>query len=140
MKCHGVSIMNILCLGIIPFFVSACHRSEPSSVAIEQGVVERVNGCHISMDSVNFNPKYPNPFAYFRFVCDVSESALKEKNWWGNQPQPLMNTLKLGGCVRLQKTFYCAKHMDPGKSVTLEATFNVVLSDATLIEPFKRAE
>lgn len=125
--------MTTLCL-MMPF-ISACHRSESTFITIEQGAVERVNGCHVSVDSVNSNPKYANPFAYFRVACDVPESALKEKNWWGNRPEPLMNTLKLDGCVRLQDTFYCAKHMEPGKSLTLEAKFKVVLSDGSLIEP-----
>jgi hypothetical protein len=114
---------------------AACGRSESSkleTVTIEQGAVTRLNGCHVSMDAVNSNPKYPKPFAYLRFVCDVPESALNEKNWWGQQPQPLMLTLELGECLRLDKIFYCAKLMEPGKSATLEPRFR--MKDADIMQ------
>ncbi len=124
-------------LVLMLLFIAACKSPDSSSITIAQGAVARVNGCHVSVDGVNFNPKYPNPFLYFRYVCDVPESALNEKSWWGNQPPPLGASLNLGGCVRLQKTFYCAKEMDPGKSVTLQATFTVTTSDTSIIEPIK---
>jgi hypothetical protein len=133
----ALPIMKILCAFIMLLFIPACQRSEPSSVTIEQGAVARVNGCHVSIDGVNFNPKYPNPFVYLRYVCDVPESALKEKSWWGHQPEPLMFSLNLRGCVRLDKVFYCAQKMEPGKSVTIEAAFRVRDSDVTVIEPIE---
>ncbi len=127
---------DVKILGLAPVFliISACQSAESKVVTLEQGVIARVNGCHVSVDGVNYNPKYPNPFVYFRHACDVPESALKEKNWWGNQPEPLMNTLKLGACVRLDDTYYCAKKMEPGKSVTLEATYKAAIRDGSIIE------
>lgn len=138
MKTFDLSlIVPRLCGFIILLFIPACQRSEPSSVTIEHKAVGRVNGCNVSVDSVNFNPKYPDPFLSLRYVCDVPESALKEKEWWGNKPQPLMFSLGLGDCLRLNKVFYCAKDMKPGKSVTFEATFKESGVDGDVIERIK---
>jgi hypothetical protein len=48
-----------------------------------------------------------------------------------------MFSLNLRGCVRLDKVFYCAQKMEPGKSVTIEAAFRVSDSDVTVIEPIE---
>lgn len=131
------SLLKLLCPSSVLLFVVSCQDAERSTVTIEQGAVARVNGCHVSIDGVNFNPKYPEPFVYFRYVCDVPESVLKEKNWWGDKPQPLGYSLGPRGCVRLDKIFYCAKKMEPGKYVTFEPSFQVGDRDVTIIEPIE---
>ncbi len=133
-------ILKMTLLVLVLLFLPVCQQSESSFVTIEQGAVARVNGCHVSIDGVNFNPKYPNPFLYFRYVCDVPESALKEKNWWGNKPEPLGMSLSHRGCVRFDKVFYCAKKMEPGKYVTFERSFQVEDRDVAIIEPIQSAQ
>lgn len=116
--------------------LASCSRSEPSTVTIEMRTVERINGCHVSLDLIRYFED-GSPMGDVRFVCDVSESALKEKKWWGDQPQPLMSSLAVNDCMRLKKTWYCVESIEPGKSATLKATFRTIDSDVTLIERIK---
>ena len=131
-KCSAISSILVLA-GMV---MVACGRKEPASVTIAEGKVARVNGCHIHVDQIRYYEDGA-PLGDFRFACNVSESALIEKAWWGNQTPPLMNSLGIGGCMRLEKTFYCVKTIEAGKSVTLEATYRVIDSDGTLIGPIR---
>jgi hypothetical protein len=119
-------------LALAGMLMVACGRKEPASVTIAEGKIGRVNGCHVNLDQIRYYEDGA-PLGDFRFACNVPESALNEKAWWGNQTPPLMNSLGIGGCMRLEKTFYCVKTIEPGKSVTLEATYRVIDSDGTLI-------
>jgi hypothetical protein len=100
------------------------------------GHVARESGCHVNLMLIRYF-KDGSPMGDFRFVCDVPESALKEKNWWGDQTQPMMNSLAVNDCMRLKKTWYCVESIEPGKSATLKATFQTIDSDFTLMERIK---
>lgn len=113
--------------------VPSCGRSEASTITIEMGKVERINGCHVSLDLIRYY-KDDSPMGDFRFACDVPESALNEKNWWGNQSAPLMFSTLVGDCMRLKKIWYCVENIEAGKSATLKATFQTVDSDVTVID------
>ena len=115
---------------------ASCGRSESSSFTVEMGEVVRENDCHVNLMLIRYFED-GSPMGDFRFVCDVRESALKEKNWWGEQTPPLMNSLAVGDCMRLKKTWYCVEKIEPGKSATLKPTFRTVDSDVTLIDRIK---
>lgn len=121
----------ILAIGL-SCLVGACSRTENAPITIKMGTVERVNDCHVRLELVRYY-KDDSPMGDFLFVCDVPESALKEKKWWGDQTPPLMFSLLEGDCMRLKKTWYCVEAFDPGKSVTIKATFKTVDSDITHI-------
>lgn len=112
---------------------SACGSpSKGSSVVVEMGKVERINGCHVSMDLVRYY-KDDSPMGDFRFVCDVPESALKEKKWWGDQSPPLMFSMLVGDCLRLDKIWYCVEAFESQKFVTLAPTYEMADRDITHI-------
>jgi hypothetical protein len=115
---------------------ASCSKSDAKTVTIDEGEVERVNGCHVNLDQIRFYED-GSPLGDFRFVCDVDESALKEKSWWGNKTPPLMNSLNVGGCMRLKDIFYCVEHIEPGKCATLKATYEAIDSEGTLIKRIK---
>jgi len=126
-------LLGATILGALIATVASCGRLESSTVTIEMRTVARINDCHVSLDLIRYY-KDGSPMGDFRFVCGAAESALKEKNWWGDQPQPLMFSMLVGDCMRLRKTWYCAEEIKPGKSVTLKATFQTVDSDVTVID------
>ena len=117
---------------LVSGLVASC-RDNATSFTVEMGKVVRVEGCHVKLELVR-TYKDDSPLGDFNFACKVSESALNEKNWWGDQPQPLMFSLLVGDCLRLEKTWYCVEAIEPGKSATLKATFKTVDSDTTVID------
>jgi hypothetical protein len=97
-----------------------CGRSEPERFTLYQDQVKRVEGCHLVMSAGPGKGKVP--FAAMEFVCNVPESALKEKQWWGDQPQPLGFTAAIGDCLLLGQTFYCVEDVKLGEA-TFKATY-----------------
>lgn len=130
-------LIKIVVMPAVVLSMSACDRAESSSVAIREGQVARINGCHLKLDQIRVHSKDVRPIGDFFFVCGAAESALKEKNWWGDQTEPLMFGMYVGDCVRLDKIFYCVETMEPGKSATLAATYESQHSDGTLIRRVK---
>jgi len=113
----------------------SCGKSEPSSFTMKTGEVKRVKGCHLNLDRMYVHPKAPAPWADFYFVCNVAESALDTKEWWGTQPQPLQFPMSEGDCVRLEKTFYCVEKLDTSDgTVTLKATYEQSHADGALLQ------
>lgn len=87
------------------------------------------------MDRIFLHPKAPTPWADFYFVCDVEESALSRKEWWGNQPQPLQFPMGVGDCVRLEKKFYCVEEINTDDAtVILKPTFEQQHWDGSLLK------
>lgn len=127
---NGKRFAATLVLLVSGLFIS-CKNSE-TSFTVEMGKVVRVDGCHVKLELVRYY-KDDSPLGDFNFACNVAESALKEKNWWGDQPQPLMFSMLVGDCLRLEKTWYCVEAIEPGKSATLKATFKTIDSDKTVI-------
>ncbi len=99
---------------ILLFAISSCHREDPSRVTLHHGKVERVNGCHIILDAAPGQGEAP--FAGVRYVCGVSEAALNDQKWWGDQPQPLAFSMHKGECLILAETFYCLDEIGVGKA------------------------
>jgi hypothetical protein len=138
MRMLTTSLLGMSSLVLFAMAVLACDRSGASSVVIEAGEVKHVNGCNVTVDVILVNPKAPEPAAAFRFVCDVPESVAKEKQWWGDKSQPLMNTMEVGDCMRFKKLLYCVEKIDTSDAtVTLKATYNTIDSDVTLFERIK---
>jgi hypothetical protein len=137
MKALSEFVIGAANLGLLMGLLVSCGYSEPATINIEMGKVERINDCHVKLDYIIVSPKDPRPIGAFRFVCDVPESALKEKNWWGNQTPPLMFNLDVGDCMRLKKKWYCIEKIDAGESITLKATFETADSDITHINRLK---
>ena len=113
-----------------------CDRTDSTLVTIAEGKVERVNECHVNLDQIRYYQD-GSPLGDFRFACDVPESIQREKAWWGNQAPPLLNSLGVGDCMRLKKTFYCVESIVQVKGVTLKATFQAIDSDVTLLDRMK---
>ena len=107
-------------LMIVAFTISSCGREDSSVLTLHSEKVERVNGCHIVLDGAPGRGDVP--LAALRYVCGVSESALKEENWWGDRPQPLMFTITVGDCLPLDDTFYCAEEIKLGEA-SFKATY-----------------
>lgn len=106
--------------------------SKASRVTIEKGKVARINGCHVSMDLVRYY-KDDSPMGDFRFVCNVQESALNTKDWWGDQSPPLMFSMLAGDCIRLEKLWYCVEGFESQKFVRLVPTYEQADRDITHI-------
>jgi hypothetical protein len=115
---------------------ASCGRADPATVVIEMRKVARVDDCHVSLDLIRYY-KDGSPLGDFRFVCGVPESALRDEKWWGEQSPPLMNSMLVGDCMRLKKTWYCVEKIQPGEWATIKPTFRTIDSDVTLIERMK---
>ena len=107
-------IVFILLLG------ASCGRTETNRLTIEAGTVERIEGCHIKMHYTV--TRDDDRFAAFNYACGVPESALKEKDWWGAQTQPLGFSMRVGECLLLNETFYCVDNIEPDR-VSLKPTY-----------------
>ncbi|MDI1435417.1 hypothetical protein [Polyangium sorediatum] len=100
--------------------LASCARGDPSEVTLEVGKVSHVDGCNVFLhEALGGEPV----LALVGHVCDVPESFTKEKNWWGEGQRPLCTGISVGDCLRFGKKVYCMEEMDPGKSVTLKATY-----------------
>ena len=102
------------------FLIVACNRSEPDRLTLGDRKVERVDGCHIYMDS--WNAEAEPRWAGLMFACDVPETARNETQWWGNQPHPLAFNMQVGECLLLGETFYCLEKIAPGQA-TFKASY-----------------
>jgi hypothetical protein len=116
---------------IVALAIAACGRAESPEVTLEVGKVERVNGCHVFL---HYALAREPPAADVTYVCDVPESALNEKNWWGEKPQPPAAKMYVGDCMGLDKTFYCMEKIEPGKSVSLKATYKQLRRTGDFLE------
>ena len=124
--------MRLLPLMLIALLAAACGRAETTTkFTLEPRKVERVNECHIILDAAGGND---GTFVGLRFACDVPSSALAEKNWWGDQAEPLGFTIEVGDCVNLNRIFYCLEKIDPGESASFKATYKQLRHDTELLE------
>ena len=123
--------MRVAFFIIIAATLASCGRAEPSGVTLEIDKATRVNGCHISLDNALLQDP---PVAHLTYACDVPESALKEKNWWGTGSKPPWTAMNVGDCLRLNKKIYCMERIEPGKSATLKATYEEKHWNGDLLE------
>ncbi|HMY16839.1 MAG TPA: hypothetical protein PKA58_11015 [Polyangium sp.] len=123
-----LAVMSLLI--IIP----GCDQAKPSAITMEQGKIARIDDCHVKLDQIRVHPRDKGPIGDFLMACNVPESALKEKNWWGSQPEPLLFGMYVGDCIRVSKTFYCVRTIEPGASVTMEATYESKHADGALLQ------
>ena len=117
-----MSNKTLLFTFLLSVIFAGCARSGAKSITLLRGQAQRIDDCNLMLD---FAPVSPSgvPFADMRFVCGAPESALKEKEWWGNQAEPLAFNMTLGDCLPLQTTYYCIEAIEPGSSATLKATY-----------------
>ncbi|MDI1435389.1 hypothetical protein [Polyangium sorediatum] len=115
-------ITVVVLVAIHGLLTTSCGHSESNRITLPRGEVQRVEECHLLLDFAPISPKGV-PFADMRYVCGVSESALKQQEWWGDKPQPLAFALKQGDCIPLDTAYYCVEAIEPGTSVTLKATY-----------------
>lgn len=99
---------------------TACGRSDPNHFTLAYDEVGRVEECHLLVN--RWSPQYADSHAGVRFVCGVQESAQKEKEWWGDKPQPLLFGMGVGECLLLGEKFYCLERVE-SDSVTFRATY-----------------
>jgi len=112
--------MRISLIMLVTLVLAACGRTEISEVTLEVGKAARVNGCNVFLH----HALQGDPFVTdVTWVCDAPESALKEKNWWGEGVQPPASSMFVGDCLRLNKKIYCMETIEPGKSATLKSTY-----------------
>lgn len=103
--------------------LASCGRGEPTEITLELKRPTRVNGCNVFLHhALGGEPLV----ADITYVCDVPESFIHEKNWWGNGTQPPADSLLLGDCARLGNRFYCLEAIEPGESATLKATYEIL--------------
>jgi len=116
--------MRVSTLVIMAGFLAACGRSdaERTKFTLYVDKVERVNGCHVEL---GFAGGKDGTFVGLTYACDVPSSALTEKNWWGDQPQPLGFTMDVGDCLNLNRTFYCLEEIGHGRSATFKAKYKM---------------
>lgn len=105
---------------IIAASLSACTRTEPSEVTLEVGKASHVDGCNVFLHHALAQDPVVGDVA---FACDVPESFVNEKNWWGEGTQPPAGSLFVGECQRFGMKFYCVEEIKPGVSVTMRATY-----------------
>ncbi|MDI1481197.1 hypothetical protein [Polyangium sp. y55x31] len=100
----------------------ACSRGEPTEVTLDVGKATRVNGCNVFVHDAKPGER---PASFMTPACDVPESLVNEKNWWGEGlPRPA-TTMIMGDCMRLGDRFYCMVGLEADKSVTLKATYEI---------------
>jgi hypothetical protein len=112
-------------------FASACGRAEPHRFTLQARKVERVNGCHVRLEAAPGRGE--EPFAALQYACGAAESALNEKAWWGDQPQPFLFTMFVGECLPLGDTFYCAEEIKLGEA-SFKATYKWSSRHHTFLE------
>ncbi|MRG97340.1 hypothetical protein [Polyangium spumosum] len=112
--------MRTLLILIAAVAASACGRSESNQFTLEAGKVARVESCHLRMDHTVLRDDVH--YAALAYTCDVPASALNEKSWWGDKPQPLGFSMNLGDCLPLDTAYYCVEAIEEGKA-SLEATY-----------------
>jgi hypothetical protein len=105
---------------LIALGMTSCGREDASRFTLQYEKVERINGCHLILDGAPGRGEVP--LAAMRYVCGVSESALKEEQWWGDQRRPLMFTVSVGDCLPLDDTFYCVEEIKLGEAA-FKATY-----------------
>ena len=113
---------------------TACGRTEhgePTEFTLNVDKVERVNGCHIEL---GFAGGKTGRLAGLHSACGVPNSALTEKNWWGDQPKPMAFAIIIGDCLRLDTTYYCLEEIEPGKSASFKATYKQLRGHTDLLE------
>ncbi|MDC3961792.1 hypothetical protein [Polyangium jinanense] len=108
---------------IAALVLASCGRAEPSEVTLELKQPTRVNGCNVFLHHALGGEPLGADITY---VCDVPESFINEKNWWGDGMQPPATGLLLGDCLRLGNRFYCMEKIEPGKAATLKATYEIL--------------
>jgi len=118
--------MRASILILMAAFLGACGRAEPAGVTLQPRKVERINECHVVLDAAGGKD---GTFVALRFACGVPSSALTEKNWWGDQAQPLGFTMDVGDCLNLNRTFYCLEEIEPGKSASFKAAYKMRRKD-----------
>ncbi|MDC3953406.1 hypothetical protein [Polyangium jinanense] len=100
--------------------VSACGRSESNRFTLEAGKVARVESCHLRVDHTVLRDDVR--YAALAYVCDVPASALNEKSWWGDKPQPLGFSMNVGDCLPLDTAYYCVEAIEEDKA-SFKATY-----------------
>ncbi|MDI1435418.1 hypothetical protein [Polyangium sorediatum] len=126
--------MRTALLMIVSVALASCARGEPSEVTLEVGKATRVHGCNVFVHDAT--PGDP-PASFMTSACDVPESFVNEKNWWGEGIQRPATTMLMGDCMRLGDRFYCLVEMEPGESVTLKATYEVTHRRVDHLRPIR---
>ncbi|HVK68229.1 MAG TPA: hypothetical protein VM694_27410 [Polyangium sp.] len=114
MKIHSLVIATIV--------LAACGRAEPTEIELQVGKAARVNGCNVFLHHALAQDPVIADLAY---ACDVPESFVTEKNWWGEGTQPPASSIYVGECQRFGMKFYCVESIEPGVSVKMRATYEV---------------
>ncbi|MDC0748226.1 hypothetical protein [Polyangium mundeleinium] len=116
--------MRTAFLLITAVVLGACARTESPVVTVEKGKVARINGCHVLLDEAyEAYGARRAPRALMHFACGVPESALGEKEWWGQSHQPPGFTIDVGDCMPLDNTYYCLESVVDAASATFRATY-----------------
>ncbi len=114
--------MRVLILVIMAGFSVACGRDEPAGFTLQARKVERIDECHVILDAAGGKG---GTFVGLRFACNVPSAALTEKNWWGDQAEPLGFAIEVGDCLNLNRTFYCLEKIEYGRSASFKAKYKM---------------
>lgn len=109
---------------------ASCSRAEPPGFTLQEGKVERIDGCHLLMTNAGGTRSL---HAELRYACGVPSSALAEERWWGDRTPPVPFGLGIGDCLRLETLVYCVEDVQFGQSASFKATYKKT-HDGDLIE------
>jgi hypothetical protein len=103
---------------------ASCNQSDPQRIIVRIREPQRVNDCHVYLDSVQDDQEHGKPIrrAFLLTACGVPESALKGQ-WWGNGLQPPGFSLDIGDCMPLEDTYYCLEDLHHYESATFRPTY-----------------
>lgn len=118
---EGSTRMRLLFLTFLVTVSSACGRTEPTGFTLHSGKVERINGCHVLLDSAFIANDARRTSV--RTACGAPSSALNEERWWGDQPAPLAFTVDVGDCMLLDTTYFCLDEVQPGETASFRAGY-----------------
>jgi hypothetical protein len=112
----------LLLLGAL--MVLSCEKPDPQLVHLRMREPQRMNGCHVFLDSVRDDHEHGKPIrrAFLQTACGVPESALAGQ-WWGDGLQPPGFSLDLGDCMPLDDIYYCLEDLVHYESARFRPTY-----------------
>ncbi len=119
----------------IALMIGGCGRGESRVITLEKDKVARVGICHVLLDHARADGETRR--AFLRTVCGAPESALNEKQWWGNAPEPMMFSVDVGDCMLLESEYYCLENIENGQSAEFRASYKRPHSSGSVIERIK---
>lgn len=112
--------MRLIGAFLVAAALIACGRAGSSAVTLQKGKAEHVHGCNVLLDDARVGDVQR---AFMHFACGAPESAIREKQWWGDGLEPPGFTIDVGDCMPLEDVYYCLEGVVHEESATFKATY-----------------